>query len=69
MADANGSAIPTQTSAAEPVSDVKGKGKAIDPTPAHDSAMDMDEDDSSEESGNEEAVSLTWAGLLGICDR
>jgi hypothetical protein len=54
MSAANGSAVPGD--AGEVTG--KGKGKAVDQTPAQD--MSMDEDDSSdEESANEEPVS--WA--------
>ncbi|KAL9109619.1 MAG: hypothetical protein Q9227_005799 [Pyrenula ochraceoflavens] len=53
MADANGTSIPNDTSTTESVTDIKGKGKAVDQTTGQDTSMEMD-DDSSEESGNEE---------------
>lgn len=56
MSSANGSAVPGGVSEIT----AKGKGKAVDQTPAQD--MSMDEDDSSEEeSGNEEPVGLPVA--------
>jgi hypothetical protein len=53
MSAANGSAVPGDAGEIT----AKGKGKAVDHTPAQD--MSMDEDDSSEEeSANEEPVGL-----------
>jgi hypothetical protein len=61
MSAANGSAVPGDAGDVT----AKGKGKAIDQTPAQD--MSMDEDDSSdEESANEEPVS--WAQHLNLTD-
>lgn len=55
MSAANGSAIPSATNT---VTDVKGKGKAVEQAQGHDMSMDEEEDSSEgEESAIEEPVS------------